>query len=327
MLSIYVAVQVDKRGRRIASSQHADQLKRFYRVRTPSPTTSSSRNAEFVDYARGQGTLSSSGSEHEDGDDVESEVEEEELELGPTKRRILGPDDDDETDSDSENESRGSQIEIYLSDEEDPSQPIDMGELDGAPESVTTTKRIAAVNLDWDNLRAGDLFAAFNSFLKAGSAERGTLLHVRIYPSEFGKGRMEREEAEGPGGGIFLGTSGQKKKDRRKEGLFRHEDHDDDDEDIGGRSHGWIIEHDEESLSRGVDDDDDGRFDEGEENSDEGEDEDGLDEDHGTDVTRANGHAAKEIDGLEIVSDVSSEVAGDDVDMDQLRQYQLERLQ
>src|SRR5271154_3441559 len=52
------------------------------------------------------------------------------------------------------------------------------------------TSRIAVVNLDWDNIRATDLMAVFSSFLPA----TGRLLKVAIYPSEFGKERMEREE-------------------------------------------------------------------------------------------------------------------------------------
>lgn len=61
------------------------------------------------------------------------------------------------------------------------------------------SSRIAVVNLDWDNIRAADLMAVFSSFVPAG----GRLLKVSIYPSQFGKERMEREEMEGPPKEIF----------------------------------------------------------------------------------------------------------------------------
>ena len=61
------------------------------------------------------------------------------------------------------------------------------------------SSRLAVVNLDWDNIRAEDLMAVFSSFLPAGDR----LLKVVIYPSEFGKERLEREEMEGPPEGIF----------------------------------------------------------------------------------------------------------------------------
>lgn len=62
------------------------------------------------------------------------------------------------------------------------------------------SSRLAVVNLDWDNIRAQDLMAVFSSFLDSG----GKLKHVAIYPSEFGKERLQREEMEGPPKEIFI---------------------------------------------------------------------------------------------------------------------------
>ena len=66
------------------------------------------------------------------------------------------------------------------------------------------TNRIAVVNLDWDNIRAEDLYAVFSSFLSGG----GRIEKLAVYQSEFGKERMEREEMEGPPREIF-GRQGQ----------------------------------------------------------------------------------------------------------------------
>ena len=278
----------------MTGDHHQEQLKRFYRLRSPSP----SGETGFVDYARGEGRLSSSGSEGEDSD-AESEIEEDELEIGGKTRKqryglgLDAPSEDEEEDSDDE-----SHLEVDLSENEseEPSEGEEEEDGESEEEAPTTnpTTRIAAVNLDWDNLRATDLFAVFNSFLKAeqgNSSRLGRLENVRIYPSEFGKERMAREDAEGPAGGVFVTRPGQKKKPKRgllvddgKEDEAASEEEDEDEEASGSEA-----SEDDEETSRGE-------------------------------------REPKEIDGLEIVSDVSSQAEEEDIDMDQLRQYQLERL-
>jgi len=98
---------------------------------------------------------------------------------------------------------------------------------DEEPEGIRTN-RLAVVNLDWDHVRASHLFKICSSLvsptapaarsssrapdntdkqnpMKATSSNvaRGKVLSVRIYPSEFGKERMAREEVEGPPPQIF----------------------------------------------------------------------------------------------------------------------------
>jgi len=69
------------------------------------------------------------------------------------------------------------------------------GELDHDAEfTEEATKRLAICNMDWDRVRAEDLFLALSSFCPPG----GRLLKVSIYPSEFGKKRIAEEEALGP---------------------------------------------------------------------------------------------------------------------------------
>ncbi|KAG8527431.1 uncharacterized protein KY384_007583 [Bacidia gigantensis] len=89
------------------------------------------------------------------------------------------------------------------------------------------SRRLAVVNLDWDNVRAADLMAVLNSFIPSG---RGRIERVSIYPSEFGKERMEREETEGPPKEIF---SNQKQADKQlEEASSELEVSDDKDEDL-----------------------------------------------------------------------------------------------
>ncbi|KAL8728188.1 MAG: hypothetical protein Q9166_005582 [cf. Caloplaca sp. 2 TL-2023] len=70
---------------------------------------------------------------------------------------------------------------------------------DGAAPTGEITSRIAAVNLDWDNIRAADLMAVFSSFVPGA----GAINKISVYPSEFGRERIEREEMEGPPQEIF----------------------------------------------------------------------------------------------------------------------------
>ncbi|XP_059139046.1 ESF1 homolog [Physella acuta] len=57
-----------------------------------------------------------------------------------------------------------------------------------------STRRIAVCNMDWDYVKAQDLFILFKSFVPEG----GQIKSVTIYPSEFGKERMVEEAMLGP---------------------------------------------------------------------------------------------------------------------------------
>ena len=239
-------------------------------------------------------------------------------------------DDESEDEDEDESESDGSHLNVDLSEDDD--EPFsafppeaEAGEEDEAEEEnyAEPTRRIAAVNLDWDNLRAGDLFSVFNSFLKltgkgpagegSSAAVNGRLEKVEIFPSEFGKSRLELEEKAGPGGGIFKSKGKGKKKDNKKERIV-----------IKGKE---------------VDEEDD------EEEEDESEEEEDSDGDEESDFDGpAKGRQSKpspefsddedeaelqNMSDLEIISDPGSEpsdAGSDDIDMAKLREYQLERL-
>eukprot|EP00835_Amoeboradix_gromovi_P001854 NODE_94_length_21515_cov_0.130417.p4 type:complete len:433 gc:universal NODE_94_length_21515_cov_0.130417:14906-16204(+) len=62
-----------------------------------------------------------------------------------------------------------------------------------------TSNRLGLVNIDWDNIKAQDIFMLMDSFTKSP----GDVLTVHIYESEFGKDRIAHEQLNGPPKEIF----------------------------------------------------------------------------------------------------------------------------
>ena len=96
--------------------------------------------------------------------------------------------DDDESEPPSDDEGAAAEGKFEFPDRQ--ADDVPRGEV---------TSRLAVVNLDWDHIRAVDLMAVFSSFVPEG----GRLLKVAVYPSEFGRERMDREAIEGPPKAIF----------------------------------------------------------------------------------------------------------------------------
>ncbi|KAJ8293000.1 Pre-rRNA-processing protein esf1 [Rhodotorula toruloides] len=243
------ARKVDKYGRPLEKEASVNELKRYYRLASPEEKEEAgeeeSELAEeddeddedeeeaeapaggFVDYARGQVLLESSdeeeaGAEDESGAESDSSSAAGSVTLGGriARRRQLSRSPSIDL---SENEPTS-----LFPDEDDEAAVTDAEEEE---EDVEATRRIALVNLDWDHLRASDLYRVLASCLsstasgsqpppkslsKKGknkadgddvddiklsaklSIAPGRLLNLRIYPSQFGRERMEREAVEGP---------------------------------------------------------------------------------------------------------------------------------
>lgn len=62
---------------------------------------------------------------------------------------------------------------------------------------------VAFMNLDWDHIKASDIFMLIKSFLPS----TGTLLSVRIYQSKYGHRRLEEERCQGPPLNTFIQKS------------------------------------------------------------------------------------------------------------------------
>lgn len=180
---------VDRYGRKLAQDDTKQQLKKFYRLEEDEDEEDRDEGAD-------------------DDKEVRKELKRVEgRSYDPARDGGFTSSSDEESSSEEEEEAEAEEDEVEFPDQQ-PSD-IPMGEV---------TKRIAVVNLDWDNIRAEDLMAVFSSFLPTG----GKVSKVAVYPSEFGKERMEKEEIEGPPKEIFAS---------KKEDVTSEEDEDEEELD------------------------------------------------------------------------------------------------
>ncbi|KAK0464875.1 uncharacterized protein EV420DRAFT_1759641 [Desarmillaria tabescens] len=202
------AARTDKYGRRLSENHEQDNLRRYYRLEDGDED--GAEEPKPVDYARGQVLLESSDEEDSEKEDAESDAEDGFVTVGRTEDVEEPEIDLDE----SEYADLSAQAAAYTKDH--PETEVQEG---------ARTYRLAAVNLDWDHVRANHLFKICSSLVsltapplasssrspekskkRAKSSNemvRGRVLSVRVYPSEFGKERMAREEKEGPPAEVF----------------------------------------------------------------------------------------------------------------------------
>jgi len=119
--------------------------------------------------------------------------------------------------SSDEEEEEGEELDVG-----DEAEALHPEEDEGDKQDAQRTRRLAVVNMDWDHIRAVHLFKIFSSLVSLTATVnsqtmtkvvRGNILSVRVYPSEFGKQRMAREEQHGPPPEVF------KKKERGDEDV------------------------------------------------------------------------------------------------------------
>ncbi|MCJ1287730.1 pre-rRNA-processing protein esf1 [Xylographa opegraphella] len=184
--------KVDRYGRRLPKDSGRKELERLYRVDDEDEDEDVDEGAVDIEV----------DDKVVDDEVVNDELVSQELRRvrdihDPARNGGFSESSSDDTSADEDEESEGvgeDEIDVFADEEG--------AQIDGVPAGEITS-RIAVVNLDWDNIRAADLMAVFTSFAPGD----GRILRVSIYPSEFGKERMEREEMEGPPKEIFAKKS------------------------------------------------------------------------------------------------------------------------
>lgn len=191
---------VDRYGRKIQPGSGKEKLEKLYRLDKPNSKKSQQEKVE-------RKVVGSSDEESEEGAEDEELVD---------KRDPARDGGFSESSSEEEGSSSGeeSEDEAILAEEtagREQTESVPMGEV---------SHRLAVVNLDWDNIRAVDIMAVASSFAPKG----GGIESVAIYPSEFGRERMEKEELDGPPREIFASS-------KRNEEDSSDEDVDEEDDD------------------------------------------------------------------------------------------------
>lgn len=175
------------------------------------------------------------GSSEEEDSEADSHESDEEEEEEITKTRDPARDGGFDESSSSEEETSDEED----SDVEEVDEEADLADATAGQEQTEdipmgeVTKRIACVNLDWDNIRAADIMAVASSFLPAS----GKVESVIVYPSEFGKERLEREQLEGPPREIFASSKRkvEEKEEEEEEDVEEEDSESEDDEKVKER--------------------------------------------------------------------------------------------
>ena len=223
--------KVDRYGRTINKDVGSKSLKGLYK-QAEAEEQSDEEEAEDDVSRVGKGVrpkkreiaLTSASEDEEESDEVDDDsriqAELERLDGRRDPAREGGFSSSSEESSSEEEDEEDDEVVAELPDEAS-SHAVPMGEV---------SSRIAIVNLDWDNMRATDLLAVAQSFVPS---DGGGIKQVSIYPSEFGKERMEREELEGPPREIFTNREGdaeqeeedsEEEEDRIKKQLLKGDD-------------------------------------------------------------------------------------------------------
>ncbi|KAK6350232.1 pre-rRNA-processing protein esf1 [Orbilia brochopaga] len=237
--------KVDKYGRPLSVDKRREEIRRLYKFEDEDEDDDSEGDDEKVEKEtskkkkkgkdgvksqkeekakKREQILAEPSSEDEEGFEEEVGESDEEEETAPKydpargiglPERASSPDDDSDSDSESVVTSEAEDAEAAAQEAES----IPLGDI---------TPRLAVVNLDWDYIKSADLYVVLSSFVPAG----GKILKVAIYPSEFGKERMEREEMEGPPKEVFGLSSNVSVKKKSKKSTKIAEDDDDDQAEI-----------------------------------------------------------------------------------------------
>lgn len=305
--------KLDRYGRPVKAGKETEQLKQIYKLEGQDEDEDEGGEQGFIDYARGEGLLESSGdeddssSEDEDsGSTVATDSEDNgevmigsRQDLHKAKKLQSKLDEESESDEDEEEEDLAEDLNpeafaaldaqtqrILNAEASESALPSTSATAsstkekrkkrrsadeddDGVPRGKDTS-RLAVVNLDWDHIRAKDLYKVFSSIVSplatsssaisqsasvngkgrrreaaAMQITRGRCVRVRVYPSDYGRERMSKEDIEGPPKEIFKGDGAQasgsagpgadsaepRKSKSKKKGKAKRRADDDEDED------------------------------------------------------------------------------------------------
>lgn len=192
---------IDSKGRKVKSKskekQALKELESFYTI-DPS-SVPDEENEEAEEQEQGPSTKKAKKTEKTTKQPVNDEDR-----LDYLNKLARGEIDDDSEDSDEEDEGADSSMDeddedLDEDDEEiegDFKSPLDIPGDEEEVECGDATTRLSILNCDWENIKSDDLLMILQSFCPPGKKVKS----VTIYPSDYGKERMEEEAKYGPQG-------------------------------------------------------------------------------------------------------------------------------
>lgn len=205
------AARVDKRGRKVKSTKSRDDISKYYRLQREEgdlPAELDSR-PKVVQGRQGKHKADAQVDTHNEGTGLPTDDAENDAARRWARLRGVGQSSESSSSSsDSEGDdgvgsdidSSGSEV-LRKAAEQWGVGALAANPAEHIPEG-NEARRLAAMDLDWDHVRAVDIFAALRSFLPAG----GSVQRVTVYPSDYGLQRMEEDARSGPQG-IFKAAS------------------------------------------------------------------------------------------------------------------------
>uniref|UniRef100_A0A2M4AHI2 Putative esf1 n=1 Tax=Anopheles triannulatus TaxID=58253 RepID=A0A2M4AHI2_9DIPT len=207
-----VKATVDKYGRPLRRAD-TDELKKFYELDEDEEEDEEELQREREREERameGRGKEVDEEQEKSDGESDSSDDDDDDdgLQLTEEEKRMVLSEKIKNRLKDLDVDYARGEAQLYSEDEEDDEDDEEddeeedevfiehvWGELDADVERTEdSTNRLAVCHMDWDRIRAVDIMVLLSSFLPPGCSIKS----VKIYPSEFGKERMQEEEERGP---------------------------------------------------------------------------------------------------------------------------------
>ncbi|XP_035773467.1 ESF1 homolog [Anopheles albimanus] len=204
-----VKATVDKYGRPVRKAD-TDELKKFYELDEDDEEQDEEelqREREREERAMEGRDKDEDEEQQKSDDESDSSDEDDGLQLTEEEKRIVLSEKIKNRLKDLDVDYARGEAQLYSEDEEEDDEDEDeeeedevfiehvWGELDADVERTEdSTNRLAVCHMDWDRIRAVDIMVLLSSFLPPGCS----IKTVKIYPSEFGKERMQEEEERGP---------------------------------------------------------------------------------------------------------------------------------
>ena len=222
------AIKVDRFGGNVKVAKVGEDLKKFYRVDDGADDAVEEHAAQDVHAAEGDDSdyegnvMSERAMAPPSSDDDSASGDDDDLFSGSDVEYAESKSDDIDADTLEQaayhgfGSSSDDDAAVDSSDDiaEDAAVDDNVREEEQVPLAMESSTRIALVNMEWDRVRAVDLFVLLHGFLPA--TRDAELMSLTVYVSQYGKQRLADEERYGPTSGLYAGGEVEESQKRKE---------------------------------------------------------------------------------------------------------------